>query len=134
MRQVFLDTSFLVALYVKQDALHHRANHFASVFQATALTTDWVLAEFANGMSRPDRRYLAVDFVTKARRLPQLRIIRADAKWFDLGWEIYSQRLDKDWSLTDCISFQVMRHHKLTDALTADHHFIQAGFNALLTA
>ena len=41
-------------------------------------------------------------------------------------------RLDKSWSLTDCISFEVMRSAQATDALTYDQHFEQAGFRALL--
>ncbi len=43
-----------------------------------------------------------------------------------------ARRLDKDWSLTDCISFAVMQERSLTEALTSDHHFEQAGFTALL--
>jgi hypothetical protein len=50
----------------------------------------------------------------------------------DQGVELYSERPDKGWSLTDCISFIVMRHHGVTQALTGDHHFEQAGFIALL--
>jgi predicted nucleic acid-binding protein len=46
--------------------------------------------------------------------------------------ELYAERPDKDWSLTDCISFVVMRHQGVTQALTGDHHFEQAGFTALL--
>jgi hypothetical protein len=51
---------------------------------------------------------------------------------FDAGVALFAQRPDKHWSLTDCISFIVMRREGLTDALTGDHHFEQAGFNALL--
>jgi uncharacterized protein len=45
------------------------------------------------------------------------------------GTDLYNARSDKGWSLTDCISFEVMREHGLTEALTADHHFTQAGFS-----
>ena len=48
------------------------------------------------------------------------------------GWELYRNRPDKAWSLTDCISFLVMQQGGLTDALTADEHFRQAGFRAVL--
>ncbi len=48
------------------------------------------------------------------------------------GWRLYGERLDKDWSLTDCMSFAVMKRAGLSEALTADHHFLQAGFRALL--
>jgi hypothetical protein len=48
------------------------------------------------------------------------------------GWALYADRPDKYWSLTDCISFVVMKDHQITEALTGDHHFEQAGFVALL--
>jgi predicted nucleic acid-binding protein len=48
------------------------------------------------------------------------------------GIDFYAQRPDKEWSLTDCISFVVMTREQITDALTGDRHFEQAGFNAVL--
>lgn len=51
---------------------------------------------------------------------------------FGRGFELYAARPDKDWSLTDCISFVVMKDRRLERALTADVHFVQAGFHALL--
>jgi hypothetical protein len=59
-------------------------------------------------------------------------IIGPDQYWFDAGMELYADRPDKDWSLTDCISFVVMQERGITDALTGDRHFEQAGFRALL--
>ena len=37
-------------------------------------------------------------------------------------------RLDKDRSLIDAISFNVMRQREITEALATDHHFEQARF------
>jgi predicted nucleic acid-binding protein len=51
---------------------------------------------------------------------------------FETGRQLYAGRLDKEWSLTDCTSFVVMREYAASDALTTDHHFEQAGFNVLL--
>ena len=51
---------------------------------------------------------------------------------YDQGFALFSARLDKEWSMTDCISFAVMQREGLNEALTADHHFEQAGFVALL--
>jgi len=59
-------------------------------------------------------------------------IVSADQALFDRGVSLYNQRLDKMWSLTDCISFIIMQDHGLRDALTGDHHFEQAGFNVLM--
>jgi predicted nucleic acid-binding protein len=63
---------------------------------------------------------------------PQLRYIWADEELSGRGFDLYAARLDKQWSLTDCVSFEVMRDMRLTDALASDHHFEQAGFRALL--
>jgi hypothetical protein len=52
---------------------------------------------------------------------------------FAAGVELYATRPDKEWSLTDCISFVVMEREGLTDALTGDRHFEQAGFKVLLS-
>jgi predicted nucleic acid-binding protein len=51
---------------------------------------------------------------------------------FERGLRLFFDRPDKEWSLTDCISFTVMRDHKIVRALTADRHFAQAGFAVLL--
>ena len=61
-----------------------------------------------------------------------MTIIPADATLYQAGVDLYGQRSDKDWSLTDCISFVVMRQRGIVEALTGDHHFEQAGLIALL--
>ena len=63
---------------------------------------------------------------------PEVRIIAVSGELYNKGWNLYAARMDKGWSLTDCISFVVMSDKSLTDALTGDHHFEQAGFNILL--
>lgn len=66
------------------------------------------------------------------RSEPLITIAPLDMETFDAGVELYRARPDKDWSLTDCISFVVMRERGITEALTGDRHFEQAGFKALL--
>ena len=63
---------------------------------------------------------------------PDVTIVPSDAGLFAEGLALYASRTDKEWSLTDCISFVVMQRHQLNEALTGDHHFDQAGFKALL--
>ncbi len=91
-----------------------------------------MLTEVVDALSRPADRSHAVAFVRTQQNDPAVVIISADHTLFELGLDLFSRRLDKDWSLTDCISFVVVRRHKLTDALTADRHFEQAGFKVLL--
>jgi uncharacterized protein len=61
-----------------------------------------------------------------------MKIIPASQELFDRGVELFRQRADKDRALTDCISFGVMQEEGITDGLTGDRHFEQAGFRALL--
>jgi uncharacterized protein len=62
----------------------------------------------------------------------RIMIVPPNQELFDEGIHLFAERPDKEWSLTDCISFIIMREYDLTDALTADHHFEQAGFRILL--
>ena len=59
-------------------------------------------------------------------------MVWSERSLFEAGLRLYASRRDTEWSLTDCISFVVMKQHNLTEALTADHHFEQAGFIPLL--
>jgi predicted nucleic acid-binding protein len=61
-----------------------------------------------------------------------MKVVSVDTSLLNRGLDLYHSRPDKDWGLTDCISFVVMREQNLIDALTADRHFVQAGFRALL--
>ena len=63
---------------------------------------------------------------------PVFQLVRATSELIQRGNNLYCKRADKEWPLTDCISFVVMQDQGLSEALTADHHFEQAGFQALL--
>jgi uncharacterized protein len=91
-----------------------------------------VLVELANALARASSRKLFVDLQPKLRANPNIMIVAASAELFERGCKLYADRPDKDWSLTDCVSFVVMEDETITEALTADRHFEQAGFNALL--
>ena len=88
--------------------------------------------ELANALARAVSRKLFVDLQPKLKANPNITIVAASAELFERGCKRYADRPDKDWSLTNCISFVVMEEEEITEALTADHHFEQAGFNALL--
>lgn len=77
-------------------------------------------------------RSKAIKLIDGLRLLPTLQIVEADTTILADGWRLYSQRLDKDWSLTDCISMVVMQRDDIKEAFTSDHHFEQAGFSKLL--
>lgn len=132
MRAVFADTFFFLAAVNPRDAAHTRAIAFSSQFAGQLVTTDWVLLEVANALAGGRNRAAAVELVASLKANSNVKLIPLDAALQQRGLALYAQRLDKEWSLTDCITFLVMSAEGLTDALTEDHHFEQAGFNALL--
>ena len=133
MKAVFADTSFFLASLNPEDETHGQAITLSRQVTVSRVTTAFVLLEVANAMCRSSQRAHFVEFLSQLREHPQVRIIPASQELFDQGAELYAQRKDKDWSLTDCISFVVMKDAGLSEALTADHHFVQAGFKALLS-
>ena len=100
--------------------------------RAGVVVTEFVLIELGAFFSRRKHRRLFLALVNDLANDPQTRIVAGSRTLYRRGLALFAERLDKDWSLTDCISFAVMAGRKLTDALTADHHFEQAGFRALL--
>jgi predicted nucleic acid-binding protein len=132
MNRVLADTFFFLALVNPRDQAHARALAFTTAFQGQMITTAWVLTEFADAMSAPANRSEFVATLKDIQANPQMRILPPDPTLFDEGIQLYTNRPDKEWSLTDCISFVVMQREGITEALTGDHHFEQAGFVALL--
>lgn len=129
---VFADTSFWIALVVKQDQYHHEAQKWAALVNGSVITTASVLIETANPLSKPRLRPVCITLIDRLLTRSSTEVVpTADLLW-QRGWELYKIRLDKSWSFTDCISIVVMGDFKLRYALTADHHFDQAGFVPLL--
>jgi predicted nucleic acid-binding protein len=95
------------------------------------VTTEWVLMELADALSAPQARVTAAAFLLAVRADPQFDVVGYDSIVYQAGFDLFAARPDKSWSLTDCISFGVMSERGLTEALTADHHFEQAGFRAV---
>ncbi|MCG3200026.1 MAG: hypothetical protein GHCLOJNM_04555 [bacterium] len=132
MSGAFADTSYFIALLSPRDELHLEATHLSRVYDARILTTEYVLLEVANWLSDSGDRRLFSALLGDLRASPRVQILESSPELFEMGVRMYHERPDKDWSLTDCISFVVMERHGLSEALTADHHFEQAGFKNLL--
>lgn len=131
-RAVFADSYFYFALLNQRERAHAPAVAFVESFTGQLVTTGWVLTEVADGLSRPGDRQRFVSMYEELVRSPSVRIVPCSDALHQEGIRLYAARPDKDWPLTDCISFVVMRDGTLGEALTADHHFEQAGFVALL--
>jgi predicted nucleic acid-binding protein len=128
----FADTSFLVALLNPKDQWHSVAKQAAAALDEPVLTTMWVLVELGGALAVGSNRNLFLEFIEELSQQPEWETVPASPDWFLQGLELFRARADKDWSLTDCISFAVMKQRRITDALTHDHHFEQAGFRVLL--
>lgn len=132
MTTVFADTYYYLGLLNADDDDHARVVEWTAGFTGRIVTTDWVLTELADGFSRGPGRAVASRFIRDLLVRADVRVVPADRTLFERGLELYEKRPDKDWSLTDCTSFVIMEREKIGEALTADHHFEQAGFRALL--
>jgi predicted nucleic acid-binding protein len=132
MSAVFVDTSYDVALLSQRDVGLPASVGFATTYEGQYFTTEFVLLEVAAFFAKPAGRELFVNLVTLLRSNPRITIRPATSDLFDRGLSLFAARPDKDWSLTDCISFVVMTENGLTDALTADRHIEQARCRTLL--
>ncbi len=129
--KVFGDAFFYVALINRKDEHHERVMEWARGFTGEIVTTQWLLTEVADAFAESHiRRRLKAGFDEMARDRAT-RVIEVSPEYFARGLALYDARPDKEWSLTDCISIVVMGDEGLTEALTEDGHFEQAGFVAL---
>jgi predicted nucleic acid-binding protein len=132
MTTTFIDAFFYLALLNEDDCAHERAVAASLSRRGRFVTTAWVLTEVADALCVPPFRRAFTSLLTALQADALTEIVPADDELFVRGADLYARRPDKSWSLTDCISFVVMTNRGLTEALTGDHHFEQAGFRALL--
>lgn len=115
-----------------RDEFHQTAVEFIQQERRRLVTTHWVIVELGNFVAKWRVRHRFASFVHDLRADPQIEIDPLSENGFEEGLELYDRRPDKRWSMTDCLSFVVMRERGLIEALTTDHHFVQAGFKILL--
>jgi hypothetical protein len=129
---LFLDAVFVVALINHRDQYHDQAVELAASYENRHfLITDVVLLEIANALARRYRPQ-AVQVLDRFLTSEDVEVVRLTPELFDQAFALYRAHEDKEWGLTDCISFEVMREAGIRDALTFDQHFAQAGFRALM--
>jgi predicted nucleic acid-binding protein len=132
MKACFGDTSYFLAMLVPRDVNHQAARRWAAQARTAIVTSEYVVLEVGNFLSPTSTRNLFDGFLRVLRADSRITIVPASSDLMRRGSELYIARTDKSWSLTDCISFEIMRQHGITDALTADRHFEQAGFTVLV--
>ena len=132
---VFVDTAYINALFNKRDQWHKQAIEWQQKIadeNTPLVTTQFILAEIADSLAAVKFRRQAANIIHTLEESPLVEVVSASSELFHEALNLYENRLDKDWGLTDCISFIVMGNYDLSDALTTDNHFLQAGFRALL--
>jgi predicted nucleic acid-binding protein len=135
MSKVFLDTSYAVALSARTDQNHEPAIKLARKLRESSthiVTTRAVLLEIGNALAKVRYREAAVKLLSALEDDPKVEIVPASDDLYQRAFEIYRERVDKEWGLIDCMLFVAMTDQGITDALTADKHFQQAGFHTLL--
>lgn len=132
MSVVFADAAYWVGLLSPTDQYHARAAEIQKTFSGKVVTTEFVLLEVANFLHRCQHRDAFVRLLRDVQADADTQLVAASDKLFAAGAELFAAGRDKEWSLTDCTSFCVMSEQGLIEALTADQHFEQAGFRALL--
>lgn len=129
--RIFLDTSFVIALINERDQYHVQAEALSLRFNNSALvTTGAVLLEIGNALSK-EFRAEAVSVINLLSRSARVEVIEVDSNLIEKGLAVYEKFADKTWGLVDCISFAVMRESGLTEVLTFDRDFEQAGFTVM---
>ncbi|MFM9904051.1 MAG: type II toxin-antitoxin system VapC family toxin [Pyrinomonadaceae bacterium] len=132
MKITFVDTFYVVALINVRDEFHEKANELVDVYDKTPLLiTDAVLLEIGNSLAR-EYKPEAIEIFEEFFSSPDIEIVRLDETLLHKAFDLYKTQTDKTYGMVDCISFVVMREHGITDALTHDRHFVQAGFRALM--
>jgi predicted nucleic acid-binding protein len=134
-RPIFLDTAYVNALVNTRDQWHDAAVQWQRKLSAEKrrlVTTEFVLVEIADGLAAVRFRGQAVQVIATLQASTLVEIIPASSQLFTAALELYRSRGDKDWGLTDCASFVVISERGLSEALTTDDHFRQAGLRALL--
>ena len=136
MNKVFADTSGWASFFIKTDPYHEKAFELMMLWQQQnrrVVTTNYVLSELVALFTRSRvLRTRALDYIQTIRPDPLVEIIPVDLSLDTAAWELLENRQDKEWSLVDAASFVVMKNRQITEALTTDHHFEQAGFTRLL--
>ena len=134
MRTIFVDTSYWIARINPRDQWHHKAVALSSSLKdADLVTSDAVLTELLNyfsgyGTEMREAVALIVRYITDDTTIT----VDKSSYRFDEGLALFESRLDKRYSMTDCMSMSLMRRHGITEVLTHDHHFAQEGFRLLL--
>ena len=133
--EVFLDTAYAITLASSSNEHHEQAMLLADQLESNAtrlVTTRAIMVEIGDALSKQPYRQAAVELLQSLEQDPCVEIVPLTEALYQAALELYRQRQDKEWGITDCVPFVVMNERNLQEALTTDRHFQQAGYQALL--
>ncbi|MBF0548660.1 MAG: type II toxin-antitoxin system VapC family toxin [Candidatus Riflebacteria bacterium] len=131
-KPLFVDTAFIIALLNAKDSYHSIACKLSAKYETQPLiVTDAVLLEIGNALAKGFKQE-AIDVIEQFIASEDVEIVNLSQELFKKAFQLFKKHSDKDWSLVDCCSFVVMKENHLTQALTCDKHFAQAGFEPLM--
>lgn len=133
--EVFLDAAYAIALSASNDRHHDRAvaiRDRLKLDNTRLVTTPGVMLEIGNALSKQRHRNAAIRLIASILADVNIEISPLSSELFIKAFQLYSNRADKEWGLTDCLSFVVMADRGIREALTSDEHFQQAGYRALM--
>jgi predicted nucleic acid-binding protein len=132
---VFVDSFAWIAAINKSDNYHEISLRILEELlnrQAKLVTTNYVVVETINALSKVEFRRTVIEFIDKLGKSPRVQIVKITDEIYNNAWTLYQQRMDKDWGITDCTSFEVMRMFNIERAFTSDKHFEQAGYSLMV--
>ena len=130
-KQVFVDTSFVIALINERDQYYLAAQELVALYDRELLvTSEAVLFEVGNALSRAYKKE-AIQVIETLLESENVEVVRLTVELFNRAFVLYKKYEDKDWGLVDCLSFIIMEDKNINEVLTFDRHFLQAGFKVL---
>ena len=129
---IFIDSGYLIALIRKKDKFHPTALEAAELYSGPFLTTDLILMELANSLSKPPYRKTVVAVIERIQADSNTTIVHFSSEGMSKAFSLFKSRGDKTWGLVDCFSFAVMKENLIKQALTFDDHYRQADFDTPL--
>lgn len=127
MTSFFADTSAWYDL-IDGRSPHHERVAVAAGEARSLVTTTFVLHELIALLVSRSHRHAAEQAGEFIRSSPTIRLVHPSADEEERAWRLFLERPDKGYSLTDCLSFVVMRRLRVNTALATDAHFAQEGF------
>jgi uncharacterized protein len=128
--EVFADSFYWIAALNTEDQYNFLVS--STPIDGLIVTSVAVQLEVIDAFSAVEKlRKVATFFWDLCNQSPTVHVVPLEMDLLLRAMTLFAHRSDKEWSLTDCISFEIMRERGIDQALTADNHFRQAGFSPI---